>query len=101
MQSVFGDADAPIVVELAQKADLQGVPEAGRAFLDDPAVLDDDEAVGEHQRVERVVGDHEGRAGVPGEMPARLGAGVETGTGVQGGEGSSSRAEWVDGQRPG
>lgn len=30
MQSVFGDADAPIVVELAQKTDLQGVPE-GRA----------------------------------------------------------------------
>jgi len=30
MQSVFGDADAPIVVELARKPDLQGVPE-GRA----------------------------------------------------------------------
>jgi hypothetical protein len=30
MQSVFGDADAPIVVELAQKPDLQGVP-GGRA----------------------------------------------------------------------
>jgi hypothetical protein len=30
MQSVFGDADAPIVVELAQEPDLQGVP-GGRA----------------------------------------------------------------------
>jgi hypothetical protein len=30
MQSVFGDADAPIVVELAQIPDLQGVP-GGRA----------------------------------------------------------------------
>jgi hypothetical protein len=30
LQSVFGDADAPIVVELAQKPDLQGVP-GGRA----------------------------------------------------------------------
>src|SRR4051794_37408684 len=30
MQSVFGDADAPMVVELAQKPDLQGVP-GGRA----------------------------------------------------------------------
>lgn len=30
MQSVFGDADVPIVVELAQKPDLQGVPR-GRA----------------------------------------------------------------------
>ena len=30
MQSVFGDADAPTVVELAQKPDVQGVP-GGRA----------------------------------------------------------------------
>ena len=32
MQSVFGDADAPIVVELAQTPDLQGVPEVGRVM---------------------------------------------------------------------
>ena len=32
MQSVFGDADGPIVVELAQEPDLHGVPEVGRVM---------------------------------------------------------------------
>ena len=32
MQSVFGDADAPIVVELAQKPDLQALREVGRVM---------------------------------------------------------------------
>ena len=38
MQSVFGDAAAPIVVELAQEPDLQGVP-GGRARSVDLALL--------------------------------------------------------------
>ena len=42
---------------------------AQRALLDDRAVLDDDDPVGEQERVEDVVGDHHHRA--VGEDPAQ------------------------------
>jgi hypothetical protein len=54
--------------------------------LDDPAVLDDHQPVGEHHRVQRIVGDQQSAALVPGEVLAEFGAHVERRTGVQGGQ---------------
>ena len=66
------------------------------------AVLDDDQPVGEHQGVERVVGDQQRGAGVLGEVAVQLGAGVQPGAGVQRGERFVEQQQrGVDGQRAG
>ena len=58
----------------------------GAALLDDAPVFEDDEAVGQHQRFERVVGDQQARPGEVGQVPLQLGLHVKTGAGVQRGQ---------------
>ena len=50
-------------------------------------VLDDEQPVGQHHRVERVVGDEQGRTGEVGQVPAQFGADVEAGARVERGQG--------------
>ena len=73
MQSVFGDADAPIVVELAQKPDLQGVP-GGRARDADPGAA---------------------------AVPRRLGAAGTGDRGHQQGRGLNGFSAWTPVRQPG
>ncbi len=81
---------AAVEVEADQPGDVVGArlggDGGGVALLHDRAVLDDDEPVGQHERVERIVRDEQRRARVLGEMALQLGAGVEAGTGVQRGQ---------------
>ena len=56
----------------------------GCAFLDDAAVFEDDEPVGQHERFERVMGDQQARPGEVGQVPLELGLHVKAGAGVQG-----------------
>ena len=59
---------------------------AGRALLHDPAVLEHEQPVGEHERLERVVRDEQARPGEVGEVPLELGLHVEPGAGVERGQ---------------
>lgn len=58
------------------------------ALLNDPAVLHDDQPVGQHHGVQRVVRDQDGDGLELGEMPTELGADLQTGAGVQ-------RCKWL------
>jgi hypothetical protein len=94
---VGGDPDgvavggAAVEVEADEPGDVVGAWSGGDgggvALLDDVAVLDDDQPVGQHQGVEWVVRDQQRRAGMAGEVAVQFGAGVQPGTGIQRGEG--------------
>ncbi len=58
----------------------------GGALLDDPAVLDDDQPVGQHHGVQRVVCDQHGDGLERRQVAAELGAHLQPGAGVQRGE---------------
>ncbi|CAM5437813.1 hypothetical protein SFUMM280S_09567 [Streptomyces fumanus] len=79
-----------VEVEADQPGDVVGarVPGnvAGGALLDDPAVLDHDQPVGQHHRVQRVVRDQHGDGLELREMAAQPGPYLQPGTGVQRGE---------------
>ena len=69
---------------------------AGRALLDDPAALEHQQPVGEHHRLERVVGDQQRRpaevaTGAGAARPARP-AGCRASSAASGSSSSSSRA---------
>jgi hypothetical protein len=57
----------------------------GGALLDDRALLDHHQAVGQHHGVQRVVGDQDGDRLELGQVAAELGPYVEAGAGVEGG----------------
>ena len=65
------------------------------ALLDDPAVLDDDQPVGQHHGVQRVVRDQDGDGLELGQVAPELGADLQAGAGVQGGQ------RLVEEQQPG
>ena len=92
-------ARAAVEVEADQPGDVLGRGPAGdlrrRAVLDDAAALDDEQPVGQHHRLERVVGDEQDRPGEVGEVPAQLGADLEPGAGVERGQ------RLVEQQQPG
>ena len=67
----------------------------GGALLDDAAVLDDHQPVGEHHGVQRVVRDQDRHGLELGQVAPELGADVEAGTGVQRGQ------RLVEEQQPG
>ena len=74
----------------------------GVALLDDPAVLDDDQPVGEDEGVQRIVGDQQRGARMVGEVAVQFGAGVQPGTGVERGERLVEQQQLRrDGQRAG
>ncbi len=54
------------------------------ALLHDAAAFEDDDLVGQHERLYRVVGDQQARAGEVGQVPLELGLDVEAGAGVEG-----------------
>jgi len=95
-QEPVGDLDAVVVgpasvqVEPDQLGDVVGTGPGGDGgripLLDDPALLHDHQPVGQHQRIEGVVRDQHGGTGVGGQVPVQLDAGIQAGTGVQGGE---------------
>ena len=58
----------------------------GGAGLGDATGFDDDETVGEDDRVDGVVGDQQPGAGEGGEVSAELGPDTEAGRGVERGE---------------
>jgi hypothetical protein len=55
----------------------------GVALLHDMAILDDDQTIGEHERVERVVGDEKRCARMCLKVAVQIGSGVQAGTGIQ------------------
>ncbi len=72
------------------------------AGLGDMPPLDDDEAVGEDERVHRVVRDEESGALKRGEVAAELGTDLDAGAGVEGGEGLvEEQQSGVRGERTG
>ena len=74
----------------------------GPARLHHPPVLDHHQPVAEHRGVHRVVGDHHGRAGEPGQMAAQLGPDLQPGPGVQRGQRLVQQQQRrLGGQRPG
>ena len=81
---------AGVQVEPDQPGDVLGGGAPGdlgrRALLHDPAVLEHEQPVGEHERLERVVGDEQARPGEVGEVPLELGLHVEAGARVEGRE---------------
>src|SRR5262249_37760175 len=81
---------APVEVEADEGGDVVGAGRAGGlgggAVLDGPAVFDDDEPVGQHHGVERVVGDQDGDGFEVGQVTAELRADVQAGAGVEGGQ---------------
>ncbi|CAM5601086.1 hypothetical protein SGRIM128S_06429 [Streptomyces griseomycini] len=90
---------AAVQVEAHQLGDVLGARAArdvgGRALLHDPALLHDDQAVGQHHGVQRVVRDEHGDGLEGGQVAAELGAHLQPGAGVQGGE------RFVQEQQPG
>ena len=54
------------------------------ALLDDAAAFEDDDLVGQHERLDRVVGDQQARPGEVGQVPLELGLHVQAGAGVEG-----------------
>ena len=74
----------------------------GRALLDDAAAFDDDELVGQHDRLDRVVGDQQARPGEVGQVRRELGPDVEAGSGVERGQRLVQQQHArAPGQRPG
>ena len=59
---------------------------SGRAVLDDLAVFEDQQPVGEHQRLQRVVGDQQAWPGEVGQMLPEFGLDVQPGPRVECGE---------------
>ena len=103
---MWPSARAAVEVEADEAGDVVGAglggDGGGVALLHDAAVLDDDQPVGEHEGVERVVGDQQRRAGVVGEVAVQLGAGVQPGAGVERGERLVEQQQRrVDGERAG
>lgn len=81
-RAAFGEVDgdavgrAAIEVESDQVCDVVGARAAGdlgrRSFLDDRAVLDDDETVGQYHRVERIVRDQHSMTWIVGQMVCEI-----------------------------
>ena len=74
----------------------------GCALLDDAPAFQHDEPVGQHERLERVVGDQQARPGEVGQVALELGLHVKAGAGVQRGQGFVQQQQgWLPGQRAG
>ena len=74
----------------------------GRPLLDDPAVLQHQDPVGEHQRLQRVVGDERHGPAKSAQVPAQLAADLQPGARVEGGQRLVEQQQpRVGGQRPG
>ena len=72
------------------------------AGLDDRSTLEDDDAVGEGVRVDRIVGDEEADAVEGGEVAAQVAAHIAASTGVERGEGLVEQEQaWFGGQGAG
>ena len=98
LDAVVGGGTA-VEVEADEAGDVVGarVPGdlAGRPRLHQAPVFDDDQAVGEDHRVERVMGDQQGGAAEVGEVVTQPGADLQTSVGVEG------RERFVEQQQPG
>ena len=97
---------APVEVQPDQSRDVLGAGPAGhlgrRPVLDDLALLDDEQPVGHHHRLERVVRDEQARAGELGQVPGQLGAHLEPRLRVQRRERLVEQQQrGVGGERPG
>ena len=93
------DALAAEEVDADEAGDVAGARSGGdigeRARLDDGAVVEDDDAVGQRVGVDGIVGDDEADAIERGEVSAQVATDVAAGAGVEGGEG------FVEEQQPG
>ena len=103
MRAVGG---AGIQVEADQPGDVLGGGAPGdlgrRALLHHAPVLEHEQPVGQHERLEGVVGDEQARPGEVGEVALELGLHVEAGAGVEGRERLVEQQQRrVAGERPG